>query len=798
MLQLAFGITNIGANAPDWPTLPSDSVNRYVLGSSYQHLVIVWTRVHSSGGGDTRVAGEGKRPMQPSTHTAGTNTKRRTKRSNMVDRGMVSLLAAVEVASSHSPTASDRQPPMATTPRAADEPRKGARVFSVEERASLEAEYAQNKFPTRAMMVEFAGQLGKPPEKVRTWFNNRRALDRKMGVTVVRQPTARPSPPELSPSPEPASMPSPPVSSEDVKPNINPNMGEHANPLLLPAAGGSMLTPDASRWPSKLTPIAASRRLSVVTPMAPSSTPRRTPSSFVRSHSQAPSSSSRPRLNPTRLRKVRLRLGNTELHGEGHPEEVGLEVKFLYGKKRLVYEWYCGKNYSEAAVTGGPYAKIEINFDSLFSMAFERTRDGSVIRMVLSDSPTLYRQTEHNMHKFKVRTQQRQYQKAGPGQFNEDVFAKDHQILLRSDEAARVKKTILESVPELATLIQPNAGLVPALSDAHGSQNDRVTDTDSMSAGARTELVTPAVINKTEDLAVGRTSNDVDDLNTPRLAKLPSEPTSGKSDAPAPAPADESEALNPQGNPDMEVEKVISSKPINSARRTPMGVPSRAHVWETPTRSNVRRAVLSANDQGAGSSSLITRSGGNAAFLFPAPAPWQSPATPFGSEVNTVRGPNVNFWLSGGPPSVGATPLVATSGSLNTPTPGPLVRRALDFTPGDFRAGRITVTPTQGRKRRFFEINDENDPAVLNKQARQTLSTPVSKISAFPPPPMPPPLPPPPPPPLPSPMQRANKVKEETMKPNPSGNPSGEGKGVPLASAAPAADNEKGALALPR
>jgi len=68
------------------------------------------------------------------------------------------------------------------------EPRKGARVFNADEKKILEGEYKQNKFPTRSMITEFGIKLDKPIEKIRTWFNNRRALDRKQGIDVQRLP----------------------------------------------------------------------------------------------------------------------------------------------------------------------------------------------------------------------------------------------------------------------------------------------------------------------------------------------------------------------------------------------------------------------------------------------------------------------------------------------------------------------------------------------------------------------------------------------------------------------------------
>ncbi len=724
-------------------------------------------------------------------------------------RGMNSLLAAVEVASNHSPNHSDRNTTRMSnaTP---DEPRKGARVFTADERAILEKEYKLNKFPTRAMMETFAARLGKPTEKVRTWFNNRRALDRKMGVDVVRLPmnrsnartsasnlvsapvtsagvasvsttTQTPAIPaqqrnnvqreqtKMMLPPQPPALPAPPT-----PPNIPPIVNSNTAPTVPTSAsletaataaaasasaaaalnvslGSVVLTPnrnameqDAKRNfttmkpippitltpetprrsppPSRTaTPSSAVRRISNVTPAHSTGTPgRATP---VRS------SGGRPRLTPVRLRSARLRLGRSELKGEGHKDDVGLEVKFLFGKKRLVYEWYCGADYADAKVTGGPYAKMETNFDSLYSMKFVRTRDGSIIEMTLSDTPSLYRQSEDNMLKFKVRSQQRQYQRASTDAFTVDVSAKDHCIHLRSDEAARVRKTIMESVPELALLVQESTplpgGQQHAVFDTPATyHNERLTDTESISAAAgRNEL---GAIPKHHD-GGNSMEGSAQMLVTPRPAKPPSEPSSFKSD------------VRPGGP---QVSNSETGKESKDAARTETRTPiaSAAHVWETPTRSNLRISRKRTADQalGPGASNAASTAGpSNAAFLIPTPAtpaPWHSPATPFNSEIRTAS--NAHLWLATG----GITPM-SEQQPVGSPLSAP-VRRALDFTPG------------KGTKR-SLEVSDENDSASGNK--------PVKKVRGPPPPPVPPALPPPVPPLLPGQGGSAEEASKTTL-----------------------------------
>lgn len=697
--------------------------------------------------------------------------KRRSKRTAMTDRGMVSLLAAVEVASNNSPPPSDQRPAAAGSPTTSsrhsaragarsrvaaqpamsspEEPRKGARVFSAEERVTLDAEYARNKFPTRAMMAGIAQSLRKPHEKVRTWFNNRRALDRKLGIDVIRHPSSRQHAAQRASTSATAAVVTTPQRAERPKQLLT---------AVIAPVPPIVLTPETPRWPSS--PVTDSRRMSNLTPAHSNVTPARP---------QTPSRGRTPRhrLTPVRLRAARLRLGRTELRGDGHKDEVGLEVKFLFRKRRLVYEWYCGDNYKEAAVTGGPYAKMEINFDSLFSMRFLRTRDGSIIEMSLSDAPALYRQTEHNMLKFKVRSQQRQYQKTTPDRLDEDVTAKDHCIHLRSDDAARIKKTILESVPELAQLVQESTPQRAPVADSAIYQNDRLTDSESNSGAARTEPVTPAPHPNSNHTLASRQQHAIGALDkaldTPQPAASPSEPSSFKSDVRSSGPVKQTATTKDSCSKDREANK--NTKSLVDCSRQTLVASSRGHVWETPTRSNLRSNSTRAQLVLCSSAMTPRTATGpeNTPFLIPTPAPWQSPATPVNSEI---RGTNVNYWLASGAPAMGITPLADRPAS--TPISGPLVRRALDFTPNrSSSANGAGSPPSTGRKRRL-ELNDENDASASNKKPHLMGAQESPVVRSVPPPPMPPPLPPPPPPPLPSAqsdkeIQAEARTKEETQ-----------------------------------
>lgn len=723
-------------------------------------------------------------------------------------RAMNSLLAAVEVATTHEPHDPDRPhqaqnmatAPAPATPGAAsaaasasatppgpappgparpiskprsrvhpnrgDEPRKGARVFTADQRKVLEKEYKKDKFPTRQMMTEFATKLNKPIEKVRTWFNNRRALDRKMGKDVARIASTKPpfvsaaasaavpqaaatpgnpGPPGVqgvigvqvqvsqaqahgslhahlqqqhqqqsqhlsvqgcrtplvrtqstnsnSPSTPPPPMPPPlPTHNQQTKQSntsttssaleqlghVTPVKALKREPTLehLGAGGGGAshklhsgkqpvgaiaLTPETPRVTMPLaigpvgvstgvltqsqatntTPISATRRISMVTPGTIGS--MGTPTTSVGASASAsggtggsasggrmrtPVRNAPRRLAPVRFRNARLRLGDTELNGEGHVDDVGLEVKFLFGKRRLVYEWYSGDNFADAPKTGGPYAKIEINFDSVFCMNFVRTRDGSRIEMTLSDKPALYKQAQDNLHKFRNRSQQRQYQKAARCDFKVDVEAKEHCIHLRSDEAARVKKTIMESVPELAALV---TGVTPTPHHPH------------------------------HHLALAQ-------------MHAHSHSYSHSFDGSAPHLTD-SESANAPGN----------GGGASASHRTNLPDPL------TPAAHAQARDVIHTPAAAT-------------------PAPWHHlPATPLSTDLRAA--PGSALWLETGV----ITPM--SEQRSTAPLSGPLVRRALDFTPS-----------VKQRKRRLPIDTDENDAASGNKKAKEAKDVNSAKV----------------------------------------------------------------------
>ncbi|KAJ7450798.1 hypothetical protein FB451DRAFT_1526686 [Mycena latifolia] len=61
------------------------------------------------------------------------------------------------------------------------------RRLTADERAILEAVFMHNKFPSATQREELARQVGITPDRMRTWFNNRRCIWHKETNTVVRR-----------------------------------------------------------------------------------------------------------------------------------------------------------------------------------------------------------------------------------------------------------------------------------------------------------------------------------------------------------------------------------------------------------------------------------------------------------------------------------------------------------------------------------------------------------------------------------------------------------------------------------
>lgn len=334
-------------------------------------------------------------------------------------------------------------------------------------------------------MDGIASSLGKSTEKIRTWYNNRRALDRKLGNHVIRNGMGTPiSTPVSAALPPAASLSCPDdddqARSQELKtprrPTLNMTGTSHQSETLVgQALFRQSETVLQSNTPSQVnvrTPQLSFRPLSAGHYRGSTSTSTGWVAAspdhdFFHAHpSHSPStplspafglSSSRFRIAPLRIRQVRLGIGKTTLHGEiphDLPLDQGLEVKFLFGKKRIVYEWYCGQDYSRSQETGGPYAKMEMMFSTIVKFRMVQGPATTTINLALSQDPSLYLQKEESINKFKQRAQQRQYRKVQQDEFPIPVMREKHVIFMKTDEAVRVCNVLLEDFPQLMNIFE--------------------------------------------------------------------------------------------------------------------------------------------------------------------------------------------------------------------------------------------------------------------------------------------------------------------------------------------------------
>lgn len=143
------------------------------------------------------------------------------------------------------------------------------------------------------------------------------------------------------------------------------------------------------------------------------------------------------------------------LHGEifhDPPLDQGLEVKFLFGKKRIVYEWYYGENYKVSNETGGPYARMEMTFSTMTKFDVVQGPATTTITTAFTHDPHLYVQTEESIDKFKQRAQQRQYRKVEKEEFPIKVSRNGHVMFMKTTEAVRVCTILSEDYPEIRTI----------------------------------------------------------------------------------------------------------------------------------------------------------------------------------------------------------------------------------------------------------------------------------------------------------------------------------------------------------
>lgn len=352
-----------------------------------------------------------------------------------------------------------------STPLSHEQPKKGARIFSQQEKNVLETNYAKNKFPSRVHMNTIARALNKSTDKVRTWYNNRRALDRKMGFDVARNTPATPRSERRTPSTPTASVAAAqtPVSEglsrmgdadRDDAVILPPNLSRESPAVMkTPRHTERSLTHGqfvgaTTTWVPTVSPLTAPTQMKKGFPATPEGSTPASPGMH---------SSSRFRIPPLRVRHVRLVIGNATIYGEvanDPPLDQGLEVKFLFGKRRIVYEWYCGQDYSQSQDTGGPYAKMEMTFASISKFRVVQGPSTTQIYLSFGSGPLLFLQTDESMNKFKQRAQQRQYRKVGVNEFPITAARDEHVVYMKTEEASRVCNILIEDYPALQKVFE--------------------------------------------------------------------------------------------------------------------------------------------------------------------------------------------------------------------------------------------------------------------------------------------------------------------------------------------------------
>lgn len=635
--------------------------------------------------------------------------------------------------------------------------RKGARIFSAQEKDILEANYAKNKFPSRLHMETLGKALGKGSEKVRTWYNNRRATDRRQGIDVTRNATddltptssSFPSSPFPSPSPlveETVLLPShvlahlQPTNVQPTPPSASPNPPTTPKPQTSSAPSLPPRTPD-SRFPTATSPYVN------VTPSSISWAPSiaNTPTTHF---SPASYPSNRFRISPLRIRHVCISLASHFLFGElPHNLQLdrGLEVKFLFGKKRVVYEWYYGHDHSLAQTTGGPYCKMEMNFASICDMQLFTRPTMSMLILSFSLMPTLFLQTQQSMDKYKLRSQQRQYRRVSSSEFPIPVHQHNHAILLRSDEAIRTVKILLEDTPRLTSVLQVHnhkpfpIQLPPVL------QNVQHLSSSASDTPLPVQTMPIALPSCSAQAVTAAKAQPQQSATPPPPPALP--PHALQKGA---ATISSMACSTPAGT-----SRSRTITPCSTVRRRPLSIhelSSRPDATPTDTGANdeqkrsisqvrhyaktsVMKTTVSKNEALLKQSRSASVKAPNAHTSTPATS-WRSPATPF-TRTSTL------VFSGGARGSCNAKPLTERINHRDTPTNGTRVRRELNF--NGYGGGDTTTSSAYKRKANEMGGKENDERAVVRRRTVHVNGSAKANVrllaAGIPPPPLPPPLP---------------------------------------------------------
>ncbi|KAJ8908031.1 hypothetical protein NDN08_008128 [Rhodosorus marinus] len=318
-----------------------------------------------------------------------------------------------------------------SVPSPLETPKLGSRIFTDAEQQILKETFRQDPYPPRKRLRELSDNFEKPLYKVKTWFNNRRAKVRRLA-------------------------------SADRGDGQVPNNTVHREMVdggavvgKKPITGaGSVVKPDPS---------------SLGSPFTPANTTTSTPLLIPNNRRQRLVPDKTP--PPTILKGSSLSIGNWTCTGcEGKDSEAlgdGLEVKFLYGRRRVVYEFCSAESLDVALERGGPFSKVDVLFDNIEKLSVETKTPNTGIRLTLKSDPDIYAQEPSNFAAYKSRKKQRQYIRSQDATLL-SIFshANEHFISMDQSRGEAIREKLVQLEPRFSRMISqvaPSTGIAPTL-----------------------------------------------------------------------------------------------------------------------------------------------------------------------------------------------------------------------------------------------------------------------------------------------------------------------------------------------
>ncbi|KAA8499812.1 hypothetical protein FVE85_7397 [Porphyridium purpureum] len=315
--------------------------------------------------------------------------------------------------------------------------KKGSSEFSPSELEGMARLFEACPYPKKDELESLAASFGKPLRKVRTWFNNRRAKQ----VRMRRQAASPDSTGSDTPRSDVGDSPSRHATLESTakrqdsfplrsgSPSANVKTSE-ANSHRFQAQKNS-----ASSLPLDTASQNESHVHDAASAVPPSESLRKRKAWRIDEQSSASSSKTPAALS---LHRTKLAIGSkwaceSLVQTFADKEWSTLEIKFLFGRRKLRYELFLGDDLASAMQKGGPYGAIDIKFSSIDSFSFEEDALHYVyLNLVVNPRELEYLlQPQSNFEEYKNRTKQRLYEKENAGDFTRDQVAslsRNHRI----------------------------------------------------------------------------------------------------------------------------------------------------------------------------------------------------------------------------------------------------------------------------------------------------------------------------------------------------------------------------------